>query len=74
MPKMTPSKVRSSASYERKQTVRSELQALVSRKILSGDLTNQEELDTFLDGLQFALEALRGMPFESHQKTSTRLK
>lgn len=63
------SKVAASASYMKKEEVRQSLQNLVSQKISSGEISDQESLDEWFATAEMSLKALKMVPLVAYQTT-----
>lgn len=74
MHKVTPSKVTISQSYQKKESVRQRLQDIIENSISDGEVSNQSQLEEFIQVLRMSLDALKMVPFDVYQKSSTRLK
>lgn len=61
-------KVGASASYMKKEAVRAEIQGLIASKVKSGQITNQAELDDYINSITIAVTALKMIPHEVWKK------
>lgn len=72
MSRPAPSKVRPSAAYLKKESVRGRLQDLIVNSISSGEVTNQDQLEEFLKTLQMSLDALKMVTYDGFNKLTSR--
>lgn len=61
------SKVAASASYMKKEEIRQSLQDLISRKIASGEISDQESLEEWFATAEMSLKALKMVPLVAYQ-------
>jgi hypothetical protein len=64
------SKVAASASYMKKEEVRQAFQNLVTQKVASGEISDQESLDEWFASAEMSLKALKMVPIAAYQATS----
>jgi hypothetical protein len=64
------SKVAASASYMKKEEVRQTLQDLITQKVISGEIQDQESLDEWFSTAEMSLKALKMVPLAAYQATS----
>ena len=61
------SRVAASASYMKKEEVRQSLQDLISQKVASGEISDQESLDEWFTTAEMSLKALKMVPLVAYQ-------
>jgi hypothetical protein len=66
------SKVAASASYMKKEEVRQAFQNLVTQKVASGEISDQESLDEWFASAEMSLKALKMVPLVAYQTTPTK--
>lgn len=61
------SKVAASASYMKKEEVRKSLQDLITQKVVSGEISDQESLEEWFSSAEMSLKALKMVPIVAYQ-------
>ena len=62
----SPVKVSASQEYMKKENVRQELQDMIAEKVVSGEITDQTQLDEWFKTVTMALNALKMVPIEAY--------
>ena len=65
------SKVAASASYMKKEEVRQALQDLITQKVVTGEISDQESLDEWFATAEMSLKALKMVPLAAYQVISS---
>ena len=60
------SRVAASASYMKKEEVRQSLQDLITQKVASGEISDQESLDEWFTTAEMSLKALKMVPLVAY--------
>lgn len=61
------SRVAASASYMKKEEVRQSLQDLISQKVASGEISDQESLDEWFATAEMSIKALKMVPLAAYR-------
>lgn len=62
--------IKASKEYMLKERIREEIQSLVSSRVSSGEISNEEQLRDFWKTVDMAISALKMVPFVGHKKPS----
>lgn len=65
---MEEAKIAASPSYMKKEKVREDLQKLIAARVMSGEITDQEALDQFINDIATSVTALKMIPFDVWKK------
>lgn len=62
--------IKASKEYMLKEKVREEIQSIVSSKVESGEIADEEQLKQFWKTVDMAVSALKMVPLAGYKKTS----
>jgi hypothetical protein len=58
--------ISASSEYMKKEVVRQSIQDLIKQKVKSGEISNQQELDDWMQSASMAIMALKMVPVEAY--------